>query len=633
MTVSTIPVVFIADEGYIVPTIVSIQSIIDNKEEDTRYRFYILTSGLSEESTQKLDSMTSDKVEIKVIEASVEKYAQIHHGIENSYCQATETALLKFDIPDLIDENRVIYLDGDIICLHDLSGLYGTDLEGNMLGAVMDSGKVYSKRDFVVNCPTYFNSGVMIMDLDQMRRNNVGEDLYSIKKNMVDCALMDQDVFNTFFENRVKLLPIKYNFLYINLLRARDIGRLEINFLNDLFGTRYVSLSAALNEAVIVHFASKNKPWKDVNVALHDVWMEYFNRSPEAGNTLYLLTQQNNWLMQERQNLSRELSRIKKKNNELKKSNQVFWKGEYYSMRNSLSFRLGRIITALPRFVRDRIKAARQSRKCRETAAVTAHELNIRERDKKIIVSMTSYGQRLNTVHVTIDSILRQTVKPDKIVLCISEADHADLPATLKKYEKKNLIEILVCEDLKSPHMKYFFTMQKYPDDIVITVDDDVIYRTDLIEKLYSSYQLYPDCVSALRVHRIRLNEEGEIRPYKKWKLRSSEYVLVPRHDYFATGVGGVLYPPHLLHEDMFRLDIIRETCLKADDVWLKFMELLNDVKVVLADSNKALEYIENTQEGGLFNKNVDCDQNDVQIQALVDHYGTGIIDTIVSNN
>ncbi len=632
-----IPIVFIADESYIVPTSVAIQSIIENKNDSTAYKFYILTSELSPKSIDNLNEFKSDKVDIRVVTSSIEKYNNIHHGVENSYCQATETALLKFDIPELVDENRIIYLDGDILCLCDLSDLYATDLEGHCLGAVMDSGKMYSGREFVLNTPTYFNSGVMIMELKLMKENNVGQKLYDIKKEMIDSQLMDQDVFNTLFINKVKMLPIRYNFLYINLLRAKHQNKFEINNLNDLYGTNYTSLSSALDDAAIVHFASKNKPWKDIDVELHDVWKGYFDRSPVSGETDYLLRHQNAWLYSEYHSLSKELSRTKKKVKELSRKDSAYWKRECQNIQNSISFKIGRLITAVPRFFRDKLRTLKADRtrkdKYKQWLPIVSDGLNTENRPNKIIISLTSYGPRLKTAHITVGTLLRQTIKPDKIVLCIAEADYKNLTPELKKLEKHGLIEVLKCEDLKSPHMKYFFTMQKYPDDIVITVDDDVIYRLDLIEKLYAAYKLFPECVSALRVHRIRLNEEGNIRPYSKWKMRSSEYILIPRNDYFATGVGGVLYPPHILHSDLFRLDIIKETCLKADDVWLKFMELLNNVKVVLADSYKTLEYIENTQQIGLYNNNVDSNQNDVQIEMVLNHYGKTKCIEMINNN
>lgn len=624
MSDNFIPVVFITDEGYIVPTIVAMQSIIDNKKPDTGYRFYILADELSDKSKAMIESLNSDRIETKVILSSIEKYNNIHQGVENSYCQATETALLKFDIPELINEDRIIYLDGDILCLDDLTGLYNTDLEGNWLAAVADSGKMYTGRDFVRDCPTYFNSGVMIMDLDNMRRNQVGKELYEIKRNMVDSKLMDQDVFNTFFMNRVKLLPVRYNFLYINLLRAQENNRFEISMLNDLFSTNYANLTSVFEDAAIIHFASKNKPWKDVNVTLHDVWMSYYEKSPAKDEIIYLLTQQNKWLSGECEKLTLELSRKNRKINELKSGFQ-FWKGKCTSYEGSVSFRVGRKLTAPLRFVRDKLKDMKEAnikkRKYAQLVPIPADGLNKEPRDKKLILSMTSYGPRLKTVHITVGTLLRQTLKPDKIVVCIAEADYKNITPQMKKLEKTGMIEILKAEDLKSPHMKYFYTMQKYPDDIIITVDDDIVYRSDLIEKLYEAYKQFPDCVCACRVHRMRLDEEGALLPYRQWKMRSSEFILTPRNDYFATGVGGVLYPPHIMHEDLFRLDIIRETCLKADDVWLKVMELLNGVKVVLADRNQALEYIDDTQQAGLFNNNVGENQNDIQIENVLSHY------------
>lgn len=179
-----------------------------------------------------------------------------------------------------------------------------------------------------------------------------------------------------------------------------------------------------------------------------------------------------------------------------------------------------------------------------------------------------------------------------------------------------------VPKDLESPHMKYYYAMQKHPDDIIITVDDDIVYKNDLVEKLYAAYTRHPLCIAAMRVHKMRFASDGTLLGYNKWKMRDSEHIDEERMDLFATGVGGVLYPPHLMYQNIFDWETIRKTCMKADDVWLKFMQVLNGRKVVLAGKQEALTYIDGTQESGLFNSNVFGEKNDEQIEAVLDFYG-----------
>lgn len=607
-----IPIAFVTDNDYVVPTCTAIQSLLESKADLTVYRIYIITVGLTEENVSMLNKFASDRTEIRIVTASADKINGLHDGRENSFCQATESALLKFELPALVPERRIIYLDGDILCFKDLTPLYHADLHGNLLGAVKDSGSIYSKRKIFTECPDYFNSGVMVMELDGMREADTAGSLFEIKRSMTQSELMDQDVFNIFFKDKVTLLDVQWNYLYVNLMRAKDQGKTDICKFNEAFGTHYRSFTLACRDAAIVHFASKNKPWRDPEALMRDEWEDFFSRSPAGVISDYVVTEQIKWLIGERNALQKECSRLKKKQKELYK-----WRGECESIRKSVSFKSGRFLTAPPRFIRDKLRSLQNARDHTPPECAVKKE----DRRQRIIISLTSYGERLKTVHLTLDTIFRQTEKPDKIVLCVTQEDYALLPANLKTLEKKGKIEVLTGENLRA-HKKYFYTMQKYPDDIVITVDDDVLYRRDLVEKLYAAHKLYPDCVCAIRVHRIKFDESGQPLPYTEWRLRSTEYLLQPRNDYLATGVGGALYPPHLFNEETFNAELIKELCYYADDIWLKIMELRSNIRVVLADRNPHLTYTEGTQEAGLFNTNVGENQNDVQLNALLNHYG-----------
>ena len=179
-----IPIAFVTDNDYVVPTCTAIQSLLESKADLTVYRIYIITVGLTEENVSMLNKFASDRTEIRIMTANADKITGLHDGRENSFCQATESALLKFELPTLVPERRIIYLDGDILCFKDLTPLYHADLHGNLLGAVRDSGSLYSKRKMLSECPEYFNSGVMVMELDGMREADTASSLSGIKRSM-----------------------------------------------------------------------------------------------------------------------------------------------------------------------------------------------------------------------------------------------------------------------------------------------------------------------------------------------------------------------------------------------------------------------------------------------------------------
>ena len=228
-----------------------------------------------------------------------------------------------------------------------------------------------------------------------------------------------------------------------------------------------------------------------------------------------------------------------------------------------------------------------------------------------VIVSLTSFTARIHSVSTTIKSLMRQSVKPDRIILWLAESQfpsEASLPSELLALKKRGL-EIRFCEDLK-PHKKYLYTMKENPDAIVITCDDDLIYPENTIERLLAKHRKYPDCVCCNRGHEILFDESG-VLPYMKWRHQAVDFTE-PTHLLCATGCGGVLYPPHCLDEEVFDIDAIRELALCADDLWLKVMEVKNGTRVVYTDHfPQRLFFVKNSQKEKLHAFNLEHDGND----------------------
>lgn len=115
-------------------------------------------------------------------------------------------------IPELLsDEDRVIYLDSDTIVVGSFKDLIGIDLKNNYCAAVLDvplpnfKDKVgFSSQD------NYYNSGVLLMDLDKLRKDNIQDKLVASIDKQVKYA--DQDVLNIVLKGRILTIPPKYNF-------------------------------------------------------------------------------------------------------------------------------------------------------------------------------------------------------------------------------------------------------------------------------------------------------------------------------------------------------------------------------------------------------------------------------------
>ena len=235
--------------------------------------------------------------------------------------------------------------------------------------------------------------------------------------------------------------------------------------------------------------------------------------------------------------------------------------------------------------------------------------------EDKVIVSLTSFPQRIDKVWMVIETIFRQTVKPDKIVLTLSELQFKDkkIPKKLLEQTQRGLEIIWTKDDIRS-HKKYFYVMQKYPKSIIITVDDDILYEKNLIKTLIDFNQTYPDCIVC---------NWGSVKTgkdYGNWKNLLFEF-RAPSYYTLQIGVGGVLYPSESLHKEVFKKEIFLEICPLADDIWLNAMAIINDTKIVKTDYSFYYIPILNKNNIELNKVNVGENQNDVQIKKILDKY------------
>ncbi len=243
--------------------------------------------------------------------------------------------------------------------------------------------------------------------------------------------------------------------------------------------------------------------------------------------------------------------------------------------------------------------------------------------DHEVIVSLTTYKERIHEVYLTIESIMQGTLKPNRIILWLAEDEFGqnDLPLVLQRQVKRGL-EVRYCEDLLS-YKKIIPSLALFPDACLVTIDDDVIYELDLLEHLLASYKAHPNCVSSCRTHRLKIDKKGMPLPYLQWDMLS--HTEEPSCWNFLTGVGGNLFPPKSFPEQVFDKSIYLELCPYGDDIWLNAMLLSNSVKVAKAFTHSITgeDYINNESPSvePLWMSNHENDGNDPQLQAIWEHF------------
>lgn len=243
--------------------------------------------------------------------------------------------------------------------------------------------------------------------------------------------------------------------------------------------------------------------------------------------------------------------------------------------------------------------------------------------ESELIVSLTTYSKRINHVHLVIESIAEQTLKPTKFILWLDQDEFSldTIPLILKKQLERGL-EIKFCENQRS-YKKLIPTLQMYPEANIVTIDDDIIYPYYLLERLVRDSKEYPDTVICFRGHLMKYDNSGHLLPYKKWPQRTSN--KEPSMDIFPTGVNGVYYPQGVLNSECIRYDIAEQLAPFADDVWFKAMSAINKrpSKVVSGEIDYKNDFtsIHIAQDIALRHYNRAGGGNDRQLKAVFSKY------------
>lgn len=231
------------------------------------------------------------------------------------------------------------------------------------------------------------------------------------------------------------------------------------------------------------------------------------------------------------------------------------------------------------------------------------------KRKPQLIVSMTSFPKRINYVVYTINTLLRQTLKPDKIVLWLADSQfpkkEEELPYELLKLRDLGL-EIRWCEDFRS-YKKLIPSLKEFPNDIIVTCDDDLYYEENWLEKLYKAYLKNPQYIYVHRVSRMIYND-GVITRYSQRKGITMHF---PEPSYFNSifGGSGCLYPPHSLSEEVFNLSNSEKTVGFHDDFWFWSMAVLNGTKICEVDGPESnFKVIDGTVDSSLYKEHLNDD-------------------------
>lgn len=230
-----------------------------------------------------------------------------------------------------------------------------------------------------------------------------------------------------------------------------------------------------------------------------------------------------------------------------------------------------------------------------------------------VYISLTSIFENQDILLQTLQSIMKQTRLPDKIFLYLSEESYIldtgfkDKKITnsklLKFINDNSIIDIIWVKNTGSYRKLLPLLKEKWDEDcVIITIDDDTVYDTHLIENLINDFN-EQNCVIGYRGFTPLFDklENFDYSKRDKQKLNSLYN--------FLTGVGGILYKPDFFKKTknlIFDDKIYKNTCDKQDDIWFYIIRILNNVNCYLGNKKCTEKYL---SFEGLF-KNFNCKEN-----------------------
>lgn len=267
-----IPVVFATDENYLFYTVVAITSMAENAKKDTFYQIYILVAGALEMGHHLLDDVKRrySNIEINLMPVAEAEFQNVH--INNSH--VTKATFYRLLLGELLQEDKCLYLDSDIIVNTDLQELYSVELNSEYIAGVRDlwidlmEESQREERRIKADIPSmnqYVNAGVLLFNLDKIRRDNLTEQFCSHMKR--DYMFEDQDIVNVCCYDHIHRLPAKWNLFtlfmgQLNELEQKGIDKDTIRFMKEKKG--------------IIHYATPYiRPWESVRFLCNDIWWKY----------------------------------------------------------------------------------------------------------------------------------------------------------------------------------------------------------------------------------------------------------------------------------------------------------------------------------------------------------------------
>jgi len=251
-----ITIIIASDNHYLCHATVAMMSVLKSTENPQNIVFYFFDEGIGysnrEYLAQEISTLGGNIVFVDIDKSMFEPFFTSGHIKTSAYYRLLAPTLLPSTI------KKAIYLDSDLLLLENISNLYNIDIGEATLAAVEDP--VEKDNRFIDSLHKvnrrYFNSGVLVINIDNWRKENITEKLFEYVRNNEVLRYHDQDALNMIFDDKWYKLPSRWN--------------VQTAFY------KFEEYQKVCSNPALVHFTTHVKPWHIYSKHPYkDIYMQY----------------------------------------------------------------------------------------------------------------------------------------------------------------------------------------------------------------------------------------------------------------------------------------------------------------------------------------------------------------------
>ncbi|MDM8226304.1 glycosyltransferase [Parasutterella secunda] len=276
----TIPIVVICDSKNILSVAVTIFSLLNTQKVGVSYKVYVLGYALSYKQIDFLKKVTSQLAPLKFIDCSSINLKHINRW-ENIQQFSSTSSILKFYIPEVVRETKVICLCEDSVVINDLSKVYKEDISGVYAITCQAPENINREHGSIVN---FLDSSIVLLNLTLLRQDKIFSNLFNFKLKNPNITRTDFDELNSVIKDKTKPFPHQYCFFSTDACQHNKYLR-NINLKANYFKCHQLETKTA-----VIHYLSKEKMWENPDIPFLSLWFNFARKLPRIAPIAITLT-------------------------------------------------------------------------------------------------------------------------------------------------------------------------------------------------------------------------------------------------------------------------------------------------------------------------------------------------------